>query len=698
MSLAPAIVSMGVCTCAGAGVEKLWTAVLDGNPLFKKQELFVSQRYGERIFGMAEQKSPKASKKLSECGKLLLSALDEAFESFSIPKESQIRSGLFLGTSIGGVFEAENLLSGSAKSLGVLAGYECSYLAEFSAKRLGIKGICQTFSTACSSSGIAMASACNSIISGELDIAVVCGVDSLSRTTVNGFGSLLLLSDSVSKPFDSSRDGINLGEGAGVIVLTSQDYAKKNSLEILSYLNGWSCTADAYHATAPHPNGDGAMRAMRIALNSAGIKEEDVSYYCAHGTGTQGNDVAESAAIKNVFGSGVNFSSLKGVIGHTLGASGIINAIISVCVLKNNLLPLNAGFSSEDEKCGISPLAENKTLKVKNVLFSSFGFGGNNACAVVSQNKESSASFSKKDFYIYAGSELTSKRIELSELLKEIPQLKKRKWSKLQQIALQLARSLPNVKGIIPPEKLACVWGTGLAMTDEIEKFVGNVITKSEAEPMPTSFINSVHNAPSSLLAIIFGLQGLNSAVTAKEISFESALKQAYDSYCAEELNAAFVGAGDIYSKFAERFMCEQKHIEDFAMCESSSMYLCAGKELMDYYPADFKINGIFIRRRSSSSKSESEYIEKQLCECGIDKKTLSRFFVPSELFGFNRRFIMEIGEFLGVDFTLLNSCGENYSISGRVFSEAKKYPKGSFAMYNLSSTGLGALTIFESV
>ncbi len=232
-----------------------------------------------------------------------------------------------------------------------------------------------SFSTACTSSSNAIGYAYEVISKGIYKNALVVGADSLSKTTVGGFLSLGVLSSEVSRPFDISRQGMNVAEGIACLLLEAE--ANESSVEVC----GVGYSSDAYHMTHPNAEGLGANRAMAKALLSAGIEAEKIDYINAHGTGTQANDTAEGKAIENLFGKTPYVSSTKAVTGHTLGSSGALEAIISMMVIQESILPQNL-FLEKAENEEISLLKESKAHNVKYVLSNAFAFGGNN-CSLI---------------------------------------------------------------------------------------------------------------------------------------------------------------------------------------------------------------------------------------------------------------------------------------------------------------------------
>jgi len=232
-----------------------------------------------------------------------------------------------------------------------------------------------SFSTACTSSSNAIGYAYEVLSKGLYKNVLVVGADSLSQTTVGGFLSLGVLSSEASKPFDVSRNGMNVAEGIACILLECE--VKDASVEVC----GVGYSSDAYHMTHPHAEGLGAKSAMQSALDAAGIQAESIDYINAHGTGTQANDHAEAKAITSLFGNKPYVSSTKSVTGHTLGASGALEAIISVMLLEEGILPKNL-FLNKAENDEISLLRESKKYKVEYILSNAFAFGGNN-CSLI---------------------------------------------------------------------------------------------------------------------------------------------------------------------------------------------------------------------------------------------------------------------------------------------------------------------------
>ncbi len=241
------------------------------------------------------------------------------------------------------------------------------------------KGRVQLLSTACSASTHAIGLAALWIRHGIVRRCLVGGSDTLSRLTVDGFRSFQLVSNSVAKPFDVARNGINLSEGAGFLCLEADP--KKDPLARIS---GVGFTNDAYHMTAPHPEGRGSFVAMKRALEDAGLSPEEICWVHAHGTGSLHNDAAESNAIRMLFGEKARVSSTKGIHGHTLAAAGAIETIVDIAAIGGQTIPGTFGLENPDPKLGILPLLKSESIQVRHVMKNTLGFGGSNGSLVIS--------------------------------------------------------------------------------------------------------------------------------------------------------------------------------------------------------------------------------------------------------------------------------------------------------------------------
>jgi 3-oxoacyl-(acyl-carrier-protein) synthase len=315
---------------------------------------------------------------------LSLVAAREALADAAVPNPDTLRTGFVSANTVGGMDKSEtffvDFLSDNKKGkLKNVYDHECGSITEIVADALGIKDYMTTLSTACSSSANAIFYGARLIKNDILDVVVAGGTDALTKFTLNGFNTLMILDPEFCKPFDEHRQGLNLGEGAGYVVLVSEKVATSLGKKMYCTLSGYSNSNDAYHQTASSPDGTGSYLAMTGALKKAGLQPQAIDYINLHGTGTPNNDSSEGMAIKRVFDPRYPpMSSTKSFTGHTLGASGGIEAVYSVLAIKHGLIYPNLRFENRMNELPFEP--ETTFLKGQNidhVMSNSFGFGGN---------------------------------------------------------------------------------------------------------------------------------------------------------------------------------------------------------------------------------------------------------------------------------------------------------------------------------
>ena len=333
----------------------------------------------EELAGLAGLPNTKSRTAL-----LSLIAAKEAIDNAGIDDLANLRTGFISANSVGGMdktekFFTEFLSDNNKGRLRDVIDHECGSVTELVADALGIKDYVTTISTACSSSANAIFFGARLIRNNILDVVVAGGTDSLTKFTLNGFNTLMIVDEQFCQPFDENRRGLNLGEGAGYVVLVSEKIAAtlKNKPGII--LSGYCNANDAYHQTASSPDGTGSFLAMSGALKKAGLETSDIDYINLHGTGTQNNDIAEGTAIKRLFDPQYpKMSSTKTYTGHTLGASGGIEAVFSVLALQHGIIFPNLRLQTPMVDLPFVPEREViKNVTIKHVLSNSFGFGGN---------------------------------------------------------------------------------------------------------------------------------------------------------------------------------------------------------------------------------------------------------------------------------------------------------------------------------
>jgi 3-oxoacyl-(acyl-carrier-protein) synthase len=330
---------------------------------------------------------------LAACGQALAQA------GLTASELQRGRTGLYLGQSVCGTLVSEAHYLEARRQAdsdwpeklprGDLLLHEGAHTLDVSARVFGLPGRCQSVMTACSSGANAIGLAAEEIRAGRCDAMLAGGADSLSLITYLGFNSLKVVSPDGPRPFDRERQGMMVGEGAGVLMLESLELAKARGATVLGLLSGWGHSCDAHHLTAPHPEGKGAEAAIRQALNQAALQPAQIGYVNAHGTATPDNDRTEGLAIERVFGpAGVPVSSTKRYMGHTLAAAGGIEAVVSIQALSTGRLPANLGLREALEDAQLDLLrAAREVPSVQHVLSNSFGFGGNNAALVFSRSQ-----------------------------------------------------------------------------------------------------------------------------------------------------------------------------------------------------------------------------------------------------------------------------------------------------------------------
>lgn len=315
-------------------------------------------------------------------------AAGEALSNAGIdPKDQRFRTGVISASTVGGMDKTEinyrNYHLGAPHNNFVLT-HDCSYSTEQIAARLGFRNMVSTISTACSSSANSIMFGARLIRHGLLDRVLAGGSDSLSKFTLNGFNTLMILDKHHGRPFDKSRTGLNLGEGAAFLVLESEEALGRRMP--LCELTGYANANDAYHQTASSPDGYGPFLSMKEALSTANLDPGAISYINAHGTGTDNNDLTEGIAIGRIFGDAIPpVSSTKPFTGHTLGAAAAVEAVISILSIQNNTIFPNLNFMEKIDELHFEPVKEIiKNIELKHVLSNSFGFGGNDSTLIFS--------------------------------------------------------------------------------------------------------------------------------------------------------------------------------------------------------------------------------------------------------------------------------------------------------------------------
>ena len=298
----------------------------------------------------------------------------------------QWRVGVCIGTTVGCTLNNEpfyrDYKAGKNPDLSAIDRYLGNNPAPYIADKFKCMGPTATIANACSSGTDAIGLAKSWLENDLCDIVIAGGADELSRITYLGFISLLISSTEACRPFDKNRKGLNLGEGAGIVIMEKPEVAKNRESKTLAKLVGYATFADAYHPTAPHPEGLGLTRAINQALTQAGIGLEQIGFINAHGTSTQNNDEVEGSTILKLFSDKIPTVSTKGYTGHTLGAAGGVESIFAIQGLLDQKLPATPGFEEFDPACGLTPTTSNSSVFAEFALSNSLAFGGNNSALI----------------------------------------------------------------------------------------------------------------------------------------------------------------------------------------------------------------------------------------------------------------------------------------------------------------------------
>lgn len=399
-----------------------------------------------------------------------------------------------------------------------------------------------TVSTACSSAANALILGARLLEAGEADVVVAGGTEALSVFHLNGFHSLMILDAAQCRPFDDSRAGLNLGEGAAFLVLESGENALRRGASPHAWINGWGVACDAFHQTASSEDGEGAYLAMMEALRMAGLDPQDIQYVNAHGTGTPNNDLSETAALRRVFGDAILgnghtsghplVSSTKSFTGHTTSASGSIEAVICILALQHHFVPANLGWQFP-MPAGIMPTMGADNMPLRHVLCNAFGFGGNDSSLVFSREPRTSglpgisgisglsgisgisgfsglsglSGISGLSARILSSVKITSED-ELLGIREFVSPLEARRMGKLLKSSLLASLRALREAGIEKPD--AIITATSLGCWENSEALLRQLDEEGEVMLKPTWFMQSTHNTISSLIAIRTHCHGYN--------------------------------------------------------------------------------------------------------------------------------------------------------------------------------------------
>jgi 3-oxoacyl-[acyl-carrier-protein] synthase II len=379
------VTGLGAVSPFGAGVKAYWAGLTAGTCAIRPLTLIDPGGFRCRI-GAEVPDLAEASSRRSRADRLALAAATEAVADAGLADEDRDDAALVVGAVGGGMLEAEGWYWARSRRerpggwAAALRAILPAAHAETLGHRLRLGGPRHTVVTACSSGAVALAEAAELVADGVVDVAVAGGVDAMTRLCFMGFNALKLLDPEPCRPFDRDRRGMSIGEGAAFVVVEEAGRARTRGARAYAEVAGHGMTTDAYHVTAPQPEGEGMARAMRAALAAGGIAPDAVGYANAHGTATPQNDRIEARAIARVFGEGrLLVSSTKSMIGHTMAAAGSLEAIASILTLVHQTIPPTAGLATPDPEVAFDCVPRvAREAAVEHAISNSFGFGGQN--------------------------------------------------------------------------------------------------------------------------------------------------------------------------------------------------------------------------------------------------------------------------------------------------------------------------------
>jgi len=589
------VTGMGVVTAQGPDLDAFWQGVSGGRVAIRPVEHLPMEGYRTKIGGEVQEAARPEHEYLhpddyrEPVVDFALKAAEEAFDrcgvlpSGAIPPE---RWGVVVGTCNGGLLAAERwyvgTLRGESLDPRLVLLSPPQGLAEALAGAFGIKGPVISVNTACAASANAIGYAAELIRYDQADAVLTGGSEALSGVLYSGFNALESLSPNPAAPYSRDRTGLSLGEGSGMLVLMREDLARELGAPILAELRGYSLSADGYHPTAPHPEGEGAGRAIKAALRAAGASPDEVGYVNSHGTGTSKNDPAETAATKvglgeHAFKTAV--SSTKSMIGHLLGAAGAAENIVTVKAIADQLAPPTMNYREQDPECDLDYVPnEARELKIDVAVSNNFAFGGANASVVWARpgaHEEPPPSPDWDRVVVTGVSTLTSAGLDPESVWnafaagKAATEVEDGVW--VGRVAIDPSEHLPpkdrkrvDRMGIfsLVGSKLAladaglevteenrarvgAIIGTGVGPMESMEDFSRPVFEEGPGAANPAVFPNTVYNAAGGQVAMKVGPVGPASTVTAGHAAGASALTYAFDLAACGQADAMLCVAVD---------------------------------------------------------------------------------------------------------------------------------------------------------
>ncbi len=582
-------------TAVGATREATWSALLRGERGLREITLFDTKdqraTLAATVPDVEVREAPKSGSLVrdrvagwSRSGVMALSAAREALAQAKVDVR-RARVGLVVGGTTGGMYEAEERLAelhedpGAHEALVELLSHPLTSVGDCLHEAIGPFVRVRTLSTACSSGANALVAAAAWLLDGSVDVVVAGGSDGLCRLTLTGFNALAAIDPEPCRPFDRRRRGLNLGEGAGFLVLEREESAKSRGARAIAQLAGWSSGAEAHHVTNPEPQGVRAASLIGAALARASVPATALGYVNAHGTATPLNDAMETSALVRALGEEarrVPVSSSKGQIGHTLGAAGAIEAAITALVVDRQRLVPTAGLEEPDEACRLTHVLEARDAEVSSALSSSFGFGGMDTALVFTRaNAPAPERPAPRPVVVTAAAALAPRGLlgtDDAKLLLEpndagasllgdpgatLDRARARRLDRAARMgAVVTARALAEAKLTLDDDRAmrtGVVLGSAFGSVDPSAAFMHRVFEKGPRLASPAEFPNLVPSSPVGHVSIYLGLRGPALAVADLGTSGECAFAQGVELVRAGEADRVVAGSLEERSLIAER-------------------------------------------------------------------------------------------------------------------------------------------------
>ena len=593
------VAGVGAITSHGVGADALWHNVRSGRVAIRQVRSLPMDGYRTRLGGevrdrvVPERDYRRPPDWREPAIDFAMTAAEEAMERAAavLAGVDPARAGVVVGTCNAGLVSARRWyaerIAGGDPDPRLLALVTPQAIAEALAGAFGLGGPALSINTACAAGANAIGQAADLVRDGHVDAILAGGADAVSDVLFSGFNSLESLSPDPAAPYCRHRRGLSLGEGAGMLVLVREDLARAAGAEILAEIAGYGISAAGYHPTAPHPDGRGAARAIRAALDAAGVPAAAVGYVNTHGTGTKKNDPAETRATRRGLGpaaDGVAVSSTKSMIGHLLGAAGAVEAIVTVNALVNQVAPPTANVRETDPECDLDCVPEGpRPLRTDVALSNNFAFGGANASLVFTRagsgTARPAAAAAAERVVITGLATLTpagTGPAQVAEALAagrpglddrdglrvgfvtpdpadQLPRRERRRMDRLGVLSVVAAQSAVSDAGLAiddaSRDRIGAVVGTGVGPMESMETFAAPVMAEGAAAANPAVFPNTVYNAAGGQIAMRLGALGPASTVTTGHAAGAAALCYARDLLARDRADAVIVVAADALSE-----------------------------------------------------------------------------------------------------------------------------------------------------